>query len=195
MQGGHSVTRGQRYQLIALTGEECIGPNEECANLILGKGSEGIINIALAASLENMKLLAKGLRRRLRLSFLPLGSWASWIHEHADHGSRRYNLAQQPQLLTLQGTGVEEHAGDITARPVETAHYTAPERVIAGRKNDRYCRGCRFCCERGIYAAGYNYGAPLANQIGRQRRQSLLPIFRPAIFDSYVLTVNKARLI
>jgi hypothetical protein len=38
--------------------------NEKCANPILGKGSEDIINIALAASLENMKLLPKGLRRR-----------------------------------------------------------------------------------------------------------------------------------
>jgi hypothetical protein len=32
----------------------------------------------------------------------------------------------------------------------------------------------------------------LANQIGRECRQSLMPIFRPAIFDSYVLTLNVA---
>jgi hypothetical protein len=73
MQRGHSVTRRQRDQLIALPGEERIGPNEECANLILGKGREGTINIALAASLENMKLLPKGAR------FLPLGTSGSCI--------------------------------------------------------------------------------------------------------------------
>src|SRR4029450_6234933 len=158
MQHRHSVTRRQRDQLIALAGEECIGRNEKCANPILGKGSEDIINIAFAASLENMKLLPKGLRRRLRLSFLPLGTWASWIHEHADHGSRRHNLAQQPQLLTLHRSGDGEDAGNITSWPVETPHEAALDRVNAGRENDRYCRGRGLCCERGIYAAGYDGG-------------------------------------
>jgi len=116
------VTRRQRDQLIALAGEGCIAPNEECANLILGKGREDIINISLAASLENMKLLPKGVRRRLRLSLMPLGASASWIYEHAHHGSFRHHLAQQPQLLTLHGSGNVEHAGDIASRPVETAH-------------------------------------------------------------------------
>ena len=56
------MTRRQRDQLIALAGEECIGRNEKCANPISCKGREDIINIALGASLENMKLLPKGLR-------------------------------------------------------------------------------------------------------------------------------------
>src|SRR5262245_30597440 len=105
MQRGHTVTRRQRDQLIALPGEECIARNEECANLILGKGREGTINIALAASLENMKLLPKGARCSLRLSFLLLETSASRIYEHADHRSLRHHLAQQPQLLTLHGSG------------------------------------------------------------------------------------------
>ena len=116
------MTRRQRDQLIALPGEECIGPNEEGANLILDKGCEGTINIVLGASLENMKLLTKVARRGLRLSFLHRGIWASWIQEHADYGRLRYHLAQQPQLLTCHGSRNGKHAGDITSGAVETAH-------------------------------------------------------------------------
>src|SRR5262245_7008670 len=122
MQRGHSVTRRGRDQSIVLAGEEGTARYEQCANLKLGTGREGIINIVFGASLENMKLLPKGVRRSLRLPFVPRGSWASWVHEHADHGSLRHYLAQQPQLLTLHGSGDEGHAGDITSRPVETAH-------------------------------------------------------------------------
>src|SRR4029453_11646373 len=113
MQHRHSVTRRQRDQLIALAGEECIGRNEKCANPILGKGSEDIINIVLGASLENMKLLTKVARRGLRLSFLHRGIWASWIQEHADYGSLRYHLAQQPQLLRGHGSRKGKTPGDI----------------------------------------------------------------------------------
>src|SRR5262245_5977668 len=42
MQSGHSVTRRQRDELIALPGEECIGPNEEGANLILDKVAKAL---------------------------------------------------------------------------------------------------------------------------------------------------------
>jgi hypothetical protein len=39
-------------------------------------------------------------------------------------------------------------------------------------------------------AAGYDYGALTANEISHQSRQSLSLIFRPAVFDRKVLSLN-----
>jgi hypothetical protein len=48
----------------------------------------------------------------------------------------------------------------------------------------------RFGCVRCRVAAGYDYGALTANEIGRQFRQPIVLVFRPAVFDRKVLSLS-----
>src|SRR5262249_37118776 len=63
----------------------------------------------------------------------------------------------------------------------------------AAAPNDRYCGGCRLCCEAGCgRGACGDDGHLTTNQIGCQRRQSVILATRPAILDRHVATFDKA---
>jgi hypothetical protein len=157
----------------------------------LGKGRESRVEIAFAAGVHDENLLPKGTRRHLRLSFLRLGSRLGRVDEQANHGGLRHYLAQELQLLGMQvGAVVERNAGEITSRPVEVCHEADLDRVLTGGKPDGYGRSGRLGCVRYSVAAGYDYGALTANEIGHQSRQSLSLIFRPAVFDRKVLSLS-----
>ena len=90
------------------------------------------------------------------------------------------------------GAVVEGNAGKITSRPVEAWHEAGFDRVCAGSKHDGYRAGRRLGGVRLNVASGYDYGAPIANEIGHQFRQSLPLILRPAEFDHEVLSLGIA---
>ena len=61
-------------------------------------------------------------------------------------------------------------------------------------KDDGDRRGCRLGRERAGGTAGRgDHGHLTANQIGRQRRQSIQLIVGPAVFDRYVLALDDSR--
>ena len=67
------------------------------------------------------------------------------------------------------------------------------DRVDRYLEDDRNRRGRRLCRQRRRSAAGRgNHGHLTANQIGRQRRQSIVLAVRPAIFDRDVLALDIA---
>ena len=70
---------------------------------------------------------------------------------------------------------------------------TKPDRVLASDEDDRDRRGCRLGRERWGSASGRSdHGDLSANQIGRQLRQSIDLILRPAVFDRHVLALDIA---
>ena len=67
------------------------------------------------------------------------------------------------------------------------------DRVAADREDDRNRRGRRLCrqCRRST-ADGDDHAHLTADQIGRQRRQSIVLALRPAIFDRHILALDIA---
>ena len=76
------------------------------------------------------------------------------------------------------------HAGEIAARPGEAGDKSNRDWVDPDQEHDRDRRSRRLGGDRRRSAAGRgNYCHVTINQIGRQCRQSIVAIFRPAIFD------------
>jgi hypothetical protein len=82
--------------------------------------------------------------------------------------------------------------GEVRAGPVEAGDKTQCDRVTAGVKYDRYRRGRCLRRHRCGAADGYDHGYAAADQIGRERRQPINLIFRPAVFDRHVLALDIA---
>jgi hypothetical protein len=84
----------QRHKLIAPTIKERVAADKKGAHLLLSDGREGRVNIAFAASMQNMDSLSGGARRRLDFLRLALGSGTFWVDEDRDHSSRGHQFAQ-----------------------------------------------------------------------------------------------------
>jgi hypothetical protein len=64
--------------------------------------------------------------------------------------------------------------------------------VTAGGKDDRYGRGRCLRRQRWLGAAGYDHRYAAVDEIGCKRRQPIVLIFRPAVFDRNVLALDIA---
>jgi hypothetical protein len=69
----------------------------------------------------------------------------------------------------------------------EAGDKTKPDRVVGGKQDDWDGRGCRLGREHRRVTSGL-----LANQFGRQRRQSIDLIFGPTVLDRHVLALDNA---
>ena len=103
---------------------------------------------------------------------------------------------QEPQPLCHQLGREKIDARHIAARPGEARDKTKLDRVFGDGEDDRNRRGRRLGreCRRGA-AERDNHGDLTANQFGRQRRQPIELVLRPAIFDRYVLALDVARVL
>ena len=84
------------------------------------------------------------------------------------------------------------HAREVAAWPVQAGDKSKLDRVAAGQEDDRNRRGRRLGRQRRRSAARGNHGHLTTNQIGRQRRQSIVLALRPAIFDRHVPALDIA---
>jgi hypothetical protein len=83
--------------------------------------------------------------------------------------------------------------GQIAARPREAGNKTKPDRIIGDDENNRDRRGRILGRERGGTGRCDDHSDPSADQVGRQRRQSIELILGPAVFDRDVLAFDIAR--
>jgi hypothetical protein len=86
------------------------------------------------------------------------------------------------------------HARDIAARPGKAGDKSNRDWVAPHQEHDRYRRGRRLGRERGRGVGRGNHCHMTVNQIGRQCRQSIVAVFRPAVFDRYVPALGIAGL-
>jgi len=102
---------------------------------------------------------------------------------------------EQLQPFCLQLIGQQIDTGEIAARPREAADKTEPDRVFADQEYNGNSRGRRLGRKRRGRASGRDNDASLtADQIGRELRQAIDAILRPAINDGHVFTFGKAEL-
>jgi hypothetical protein len=99
---------------------------------------------------------------------------------------------QERELLRGHVDPEKARPGDIPAGPVEARHDAGPDWVSAIDEDDG--NGCRRSFGRKRRGIGVsNDQQDLAtNQIGRQRRQSIILLFRPAVFDHQIPALDVA---
>src|SRR2546430_3016153 len=95
------------------------------------------------------------------------------------------------RYLGIQG----RYAGDIATGPVEARDETDRHGIEAGVEDNRNCRGRRLGCECRGGTVGGDYGHLSLNQVGGQGWQSIIVVFRPPVFNRYILTFDKGDLV
>src|SRR5947208_929513 len=176
--------------------EKRIAGHEKRTNPVLRNGRECSFNVSFGAGVNDADLLPDGACRLQYVFPLRYAWWIVWVREHTDYCRCGEQLTQQSESLCPQCGREETRARNVAARPAETGDQPGSNRVAPNREDDRYRRGCSFCCERRRGAADRSDDGHLAvDQIGRQRGQLLIPILRPAEFDRDVLSLDKARFI
>ena len=123
---------------------------------------------------------------------LDLGFRSVRVAQHGDDGSLGYQLVQQPKQLGRQVNNSKDDTRGVAARPVEACDQAGSDRIGSDDEYDRRRRGCGFGCLRRPRATRYDRGHLPADEIGRQSRQPIWLIFRPAILEGDVPALDKS---
>ena len=115
------------------------------------------------------------------------------IDEHGHASRSGYQLTQEFQALRYQLARDKIDTRHITARPREACDQAKPDRVIADGEHNGDCRSRRLGGARhgGALDCG-DHADSSAHQFGRQRRQPIVLILGPAVFDGDVLALDIA---
>jgi len=106
-------------------------------------------------------------------------------------------MESERHSVSLRGHLRDEkiHAGRVAARPGKAGDETQLDRVFADAEDDRDRRGCSFGRKRGRIAAGRSdHGHATADEVGHERRQTIVSAVQPLVLHRHVLTLNVARL-
>ena len=109
------------------------------------------------------------------------------VDQHANAHGGRHQLAQQLEALCYQFAGEIVDAGRVAARTGEARDETERDGVLVhgedngDRVGGRLGRQCRRCSD-----GRDHHGDVAVNQIGGQRRQSIIVVLCPAILDGDV---------
>jgi hypothetical protein len=138
-----------------------------------------------------MQLQPEGTGRCLHLLGVGLGnSGIGWIDEQGHDAHRGEQLVQQLQPLRRCLQVQLGCARDVAARLAEARDKAKPNRVRAQFKDDRNGRGRRLCRKRCRSCRRSNHGHMTMNQVSRHRRQPVMLVLRPAIFDCDVAAID-----
>ena len=116
-----------------------------------------------------------------------------WIDEHGYAGCVRHQLMQHFEPFPPKFLGEHTHAGDVAAGPIQACNETKANRIGGGREDDWNRRGRRLGgkCGRGSPRREQD-GHSRTNEIGGQRRQSVVSAVRPAKCDDEVSSLDIA---
>ena len=184
----------KRHELLWAGVEKHVRANEQGVDPLLHEARNRPLDIAFDNSSCDNQFSPERVRRRLHLSpdFLSIG--IGRVLKHPDDGGPRDGFVQDLELLWRQRTSEEGHARKVAARTRQAGYEAEADRVSAYFENDWNRRGRLFRRARRSVADAGDHGHPAANKVGRQRRQSLVLILRPAVFKRDVLAFDVAGL-
>jgi hypothetical protein len=149
-----------------------------------------------AAGVHNIVVQSEPARRRVHIG--PLGPDVVRIvrvGEQTDGFCRGHHLQQQLQALRPQLAAEEGHPRDIAAARIEARHQAGIDRIAADHEDDRNRRRRLLGGHRTEGdPATHDHGHLPGRQIGRQRRQPIILVLRPSVFDGHILPVDIAGL-
>ena len=159
----------------------------------LNQGSEDHVEVAFGAGMQDMGSQPERAGRRVHVSRLCLRNGRiGRIDQHGHGGRRRDHFMQQLQLLRPNLHAQHGYARKVAAWPVEAGDKFHLDRIDACQKDDRNRSGRRLCGQR-RRSIRDDHGHLSANQIGRQHRESVVPILRETVFNNDVLALDIAR--
>ena len=160
----------------------------------LRKACEGCVDLSCGACAQDVKLNPERARGVLRRSRFGLDNRVGRIDQHCDNGCIWQQFMQNLELLSRQIARQDRHAREVAAGAAEAGSEAELHRVDTGVEDDRDGRGCRLGGKRRGRAGRNNPGHPAVDQIGRQRRQSVILAVCKTIFDRHVLAFDVAGL-
>ena len=99
---GNPIARRERSKLNTPADEERVGANEKCVGPVAHEGSEGRLDLAAGAGVEDLNLQSDGACRFRYLSQRGLGDGSiGRINQHGDTNRLGHQLVQQTQPLDL----------------------------------------------------------------------------------------------
>ncbi len=117
------------------------------------------------------------------------------IDQPGDYGRAGNKLMQQSQSLRLKLVGEDRDPGDVASRAVETGDQAELHWIAADREDDRNRRGCRLGGERRGVGPGEQHGHFPIDQVGGERRQSIVLTIGKAVLDCNILPFDIAGLV
>ena len=154
-----------------------------------GQGCKGRIDVSYGARVQDMESQPQRAGRCLQISRLNIAPGKSRVDERGYSPRLGEQLVQQLQSLPTQFRVQRCHSGEVAARSVQAGNETDLNRIGASDEDNGNRGGCSPGCYRRLAVRG-NHGHPAANQIGRQRGQTIVVTFRPAIFDRHGLALD-----
>src|SRR5262249_25773827 len=122
-----------------------------------------------------------------------LAYWtARRVAEHSNAGRRGHQLMQDPPRLRPYLCSQRRYAREIAARSSETGDKSRRDWVVAGREDDRNGRRRRLCCYHRRRTVRGNHSYLALDQVGHQRRKSIILAVRPAILNRHVAALDIA---
>ena len=119
-----------------------------------------------------------------------------WVHEVPKTSGVWNQVVEHLHALLQDVDDSGGHACDVSARMVEAGNEANCYGVDTHHENDGDCRSCSLGGEgRQIVADCQNKRHLGAHEIGCHFRQPIIPIVRPALFDTEVLAFNEAGLL
>ena len=181
-------------ELLHSVGKESVEPDHERAGPQLGQRRKDRIEVTFSAGVQDAELQPERAGRCLQFSRLGLGnSGIGRVDHECNGGCGRDQFVQQLQPLRPQLRAQVAHARDVATRMVEAGDETQIDRVTGAEKDDRNSRGRLLCRQCPSSATEYgDHGHLSANQLVRQRQQSIVLPLRPPVFDRHVAALDVA---
>ena len=190
------MARRQVDQLDAPADEKGVGADEEGVGPLAHKSCEGRIDLAAGAGVEDLDLQPHGARSRFHVSQCGLGIVAlagltsTATRAAPGTSSRRSSsrFAANSHVKKLIPVRLPPGRARLATRPSLTGS-SATRKTMGIVVVAALAANAAAVLERG------DHGDLPANQIGRQRRQSIDLIFGPAVYDRHVLALDIAGLL
>src|SRR5215475_8342573 len=143
IQRRNRMASGQHHQLRGAREEEWIGRDQESIGAPLGQCCKSRVDVANAASIQNIDVLPNALGGGLNVTYLAFGLRdISRVHEDRDRRGMRPQVTEQPQPLRLHFGNIRGNTRDVATGTIQAGGEAGPYRIGARCEDDRYGR-CR----------------------------------------------------
>src|SRR5262249_43250647 len=193
--GGHRVASGKRDELNATRAEQYLRSHQQRIRPLLRKARKDSVDVEIGCGAEDVDLPPDRRRCRLHLCDRGLPEPNAGSDKQRKALGSWQELVQEPKPLAHNAHCQISDTCRIAPRLVEASDQARFDRVHAGAEDNWNGRGQAFeyACRISAGGSGDDRDAT-SDQISGPFRQPIVLIVGPAIFDRYVLALDKARI-
>src|SRR3974390_1159635 len=193
--GGNRLVRRQCDQLLACAEQVRVGAEQQRSGVRLCKCRECLIDFLCRGSSKDNDPKSTSASRLANIFGLSIKARKFRIEQYSDRCRTLDNFPKQSQPFGFDLVVEQIDASSITAWPAQAGDKTQPDRIVAGRENDRDCLGCCFGCQSRRGTAGDNHIEPLCDKLSGECRQPAVLAFPQAPIDRNGFPINIAGIV